>query len=237
MMLFNSKKIIAIFAVAALTASSVIVSYARRADSKVDFCYNPCPSCVAQISGSIKDTQNKRTFVVATGIRADDSVGGEIDPPAKADPTPFTAAQLAIIEDELVRLVNNLRDTANKFDLSENFILTTSAGIRAKEAGMGYTDVRPDGKVWSSVLKENAYTGYSMAAESTAGISVIKMNGYTPGELKDFAAKLLNVFKSDLDYYPNITNGKFTCIGVGVSAADDGHMIKITAAQIFSDRK
>lgn len=143
-----------------------------------------------------------------------------------AKPKPLivpTQAQCAVIENEIMRLVNEYRVSLNLQPYGIESKLIQGARIRAEETShtdcFGHT--RPDGTAGISVLADVGYGGGGAGAENlgaTNNLPVNQSNYFecSDAELKAVARYLFNAFKASPDHNKNMTNATLTKMGVGI---------------------
>lgn len=124
-------------------------------------------------------------------------------PPKSADTPEAKAA-------ELVRLINDQRAKAGLQALETMDGLTQAAQMRAKDLSSGYTELRPDGSSWSSVVKESGVS----AARTDECIVV----GKTYNTAADALEKMLNTPLAN----DALLAEKYTHLGVGYLHTENG---------------
>ncbi len=154
-----------------------------------------------------------------------------------------TAAQCAVIENEVMRLVNQYRASKGLHSYTVESKLIQGARIRAEEASHinCFGHERPDGSKWSTVLTDVQYGrlntfqelvngqwvtksqyGAGAAAENLTGFSnnVIGQNYFecSNTELKAVAQEMFNGWKASPDHNKSMINTIYTKMGVGVYA-------------------
>lgn len=154
------------------------------------------------------------------------------------------AAQCAVIENEIMRLVNEYRASLGVAPCTVETKLIQGARIRAAEASTpnNFGHTRPDGSKWGTVLDQVQYGvpyieyyygqngeilsrqayNYGAAAENLTGFSnnVIGQNYFecSDAELKAVAQEMFNGWKASPDHNKSMINTIYTKMGVGVYA-------------------
>lgn len=136
-------------------------------------------------------------------------------------------SQSEVVENELHRLLNELRQEKGFTNLERVAILNEAARLRAEEASSLFSHTRPNGKAFYTVLSDLGYTGYLSCGENLA----YRTTGeYTTDEdLKLIAGLLFEQWVESEGHYNNMINETFNLVGVGVNIKEN----KFTAAQIF----
>lgn len=164
-------------------------------------------------------------------------------PPQKQLIVP-TAAHCQVIENEIIRLVNEYRSSLGLPRYTVENKLMQAAGIRAEEASRPncYMHKRPNGDPWGTVLDQVQYgtpyqdisiingqqvtqTLYDSGAgsENLASRSTLSINqqfyfNCTESELKKIAQSMFDGWKASADHNKSMISTICTKIGVGVYA-------------------
>ena len=138
-----------------------------------------------------------------------------------------TAAQLKVIENELIRLTGNL----NKKLKFNNKKLTRSSSIRSAEIQRVFSHTRPNGKNCFNVFQQTGFSNYNTVGENIAKFS---LSANTNAALKKCARQIFNGWKKSPGHYKNMINKKFNKCGISCSARKEAGMIKVSACQLFA---
>lgn len=106
------------------------------------------------------------------------------------------------VEEQVVKLVNKERKAVGKTALQSDDELNEIAAMRAKEIAEKFSHTRPDGKSFSSALKDAEYS-YAYAAENIAY------------NFSDSADGVVDQWMNSSGHKANILSGDVTKIGVG----------------------
>lgn len=132
------------------------------------------------------------------------------------------AAQCAVIENEIMRLVNEYRASLGITPYGIEPKIIEAARIRAKESATKgyYGHTRPNGTSFSTVFTEVGYSSGGASAENLTGFTnhIIGQNYFTctDAELKKVAQEMFNGWKASPDHNKNMINTTRTKMGVGV---------------------
>lgn len=133
-----------------------------------------------------------------------------------------TQAQCQVIENEVMRLVNQYRSSLGLQPYGIESKIIQGARIRAKECSTtgNFGHIRPDGNPGIYVLYDVGYNGGGAGAENLTGFtnSVIGQDYFncTNAELKAVAREMFNGWKASPDHNKNMINTTLTKMGVGV---------------------
>lgn len=128
-----------------------------------------------------------------------------------------------IIEDEIFRLVNELRAEKGVQPVTKNEVLTAAANKRAVESAVSFSHTRPNGtSTFTIFTEEEYYYPYRFVGEN------LGMATYLYDE-EIMARFLFNGWKESQGHYETMINGDFEEIGIGVYY-NDGN---IYATQFF----
>lgn len=133
------------------------------------------------------------------------------------------AAQCAVIENEIMRLVNEYRASLGIAPYGIESKLIQGARIRAKECSTtgNFGHIRPNGTSFSTVFTEVGYTSGGASAENLAATDCEVINGQiyftcSDIELKAVARHLFELWKASPDHNKIMINTTRTKMGVGI---------------------
>ena len=133
------------------------------------------------------------------------------------------AINYEIVENEIFRLLNELREKQNLPPLSKNDILKKAADQRALETEELFSHTRPDGSESFTVLKEADHNyDYRLAGENLA------MSTYHRSE-ENMADVIFNGWVESEGHYENMIHPDFQEVGIGIHFGGE----IIYATQIF----
>lgn len=158
-----------------------------------------------------------------------------------------TAAQCAVIENEVMRLVNQYRVSLGRTPYTVESKLVQGARIRAEEASHinCFGHERPDGSNWGTVLDQVKYGtpyieyyygqngeilsrqayNYGAGAENLTGFCNLIINQdyfeCSNAELKAVAQEMYNGWKASPDHNKSMISTIYTKMGIGVYAKYD----------------
>lgn len=135
------------------------------------------------------------------------------------------------IEQELLRLINGLREEAGVHALGIEDSMLLAARTRAAEAYESFSHTRPDGTPYNTAFDE---VGFSYAGkwhgENLSSLSLA--SGSLPEE--EIAQKMFDGLKSSPGHYRNMTEEHFVQAGIGVAVTYTDGGVDITSAQMFA---
>ena len=136
-------------------------------------------------------------------------------PSAPASTTRRPAVSLAEYAEAVVRLVNQERAKAGLDSLSVNQAAAAAANVRAREIEGAFSHTRPNGRSYSTALKEQG-ASYRAAGENIA-------YGQRSAE------QVMEGWMNSSGHRANILNAQYTAIGVGVyrSASGTLHWVQL----------
>jgi uncharacterized protein YkwD len=151
----------------------------------------------------------------------------------------------AIIEEEILRLVNEERIRVGANPLVKNDILTAAAMVRAGENAQTLSHTRPNGKPFSDVLKneftyEYIHSGENLAFVNTGPHSNTDYSvAFTEESLKALAKKYYNMLSDDDPHYRQMVGNQFTETGVGIAFFKDESKktIRVVCCHLFGTPK
>lgn len=153
--------------------------------------------------------------------------------PKKEQVNPISRAKLdgAVIERELLRLMNGERVSVGVETLGEVESMRFAARIRADEALQSFSHTRPDGTPYNTAFDE---AGFSYAGK-WHGENLASMN-FTEGmfDEKEVALEMFTGLKNSEGHYQNMIGSNFYQAGVGVAINLEGGMVGIASAQLFA---
>lgn len=141
--------------------------------------------------------QKQSTSAGSTSTSANDlSVTDEID--------------VAVVENRVLELLNNLRTEVGVSPVSSNDQLKKAANIRAVETEESFSHTRPDGRATFTVLEESGVEySYQLVGENLA-------MGTNYLDEKEMAEWLFKGLKESPGHYENMVNKDFEEVGIGV---------------------
>lgn len=156
------------------------------------------------------------------------------------------ASQLAYMETEIARLVNEYRKAQGLNTLTVDTRITQGARIRAKESSTkGYFGhYRPDGTIFATVLEEVGFLDYTIGSENLTGFSNAVINqdyfNCTTEELYKVAKEMFDGWKASPDHNKNMIDSNIKKMGIGVFAQYEVNLLGIKEVafygiQIFTD--
>lgn len=134
------------------------------------------------------------------------------------------ASQLAVIENEIARLVNNYRSSLGLAPYTIDTLVIKGARIRAKECSTrgNFGHQRPNGENALTVLDEVGFVGAGFGAENLTGFSnaVIGQDYFncTNTELKAIAKEMFEGWKASPEHNKAMVHSMYKIMGVGVYA-------------------
>lgn len=126
------------------------------------------------------------------------------------DLTDTDEIDVAVVENRVLELLNNLRKEVGVSPVSSNDQLKKAANIRAIETEESFSHTRPDGRATFTVLEEpDVDYSYQLAGENLA------MGTYYLAE-KEMAEWLFKGLKESPGHYENMVKKDFEEVGIGV---------------------
>ncbi|MEK6190235.1 MAG: CAP domain-containing protein [Carnobacterium alterfunditum] len=126
------------------------------------------------------------------------------------DLTDTDKIDVAVVENRVLELLNNLRKEVGVSPVSSNDQLKKAANIRAIETEESFSHTRPDGRATFTVLEEpDVDYSYQLAGENLA------MGTYYLAE-KEMAEWLFKGLKESPGHYENMVKKDFEEVGIGV---------------------
>ena len=152
---------------------------------------------------------------------------------------------IAIIEEEFLRLVNAERVRIGVKPLVKNDILTRAAMVRAQENVTSLSHTRPNGELFSDILKNEFVYEYEWVGENLAYVitgphsSTEYSVAFDEQSLKDLAKKYYDMFSDDEPHYRNMTRDYFEETGFGVAFYKDESKktIRVVCCNLFGTPK
>ncbi|WMJ22622.1 CAP domain-containing protein [Paludicola sp. MB14-C6] len=155
-------------------------------------------------------------------------------------------SQIAVIENEIARLVNNYRSSLGLAPYTIDPLMTKGARIRANECSTkgNFSHTRPNGSRWSTIYDEVSFVGGGIGAENLTGFSnhVVGQNYFnsTTTELKAVAKEMFDGWKASPDHNKSMIHSIYNSMGVGVYAIKrpmtNGEMaVNFYGIQLFSN--
>ncbi len=126
------------------------------------------------------------------------------------------AASASFYQSEVLRLINQQRAGQGLKPLAETAAMDRIASVRAAEAAVRFSHVRPNGTSPASLFTQNGIT-FSAAGENLG-------RGYASPE------SLVAAWMNSAEHRSNILKAPFQSTGIGVYTAPDG---TVTVAQLF----
>ena len=151
--------------------------------------------------------------------------------------TQVTTAQLQMMEQYILSLVNNLRSSVGVGQLTLNQKLLSGSRTRATESLTRFEHVRLDGSSWSTILTEVGYTystsGENLVSASTGNIGLYGNFVMTDDQCRQMGKYLYDLWVGSKGHYENMVRGSFTETGVGVSVKVSGTQLVFNSAELF----
>lgn len=129
----------------------------------------------------------------------------------------------AIVENELLTLVNDFRTENGLNKLTKNDKLKQAADQRVIEATSLFSHTRPDGSQWNTVLEANPHEYLYDAAGENMAVSIIFQDE------EEIAASLFDIWINNPDDYANIIDTDYNEVGIGLHDSNGD----VYAVQIF----
>lgn len=133
-----------------------------------------------------------------------------------------TQAELNVIGNEIVKLVNNERTRLKLNTLKQDSKLTNAGNLRAKELKTLFSHTRPNGTLWTTINNNVNYNDNSkyMSGENiiysyNVKFHVKKGNNYVLDAQK-YAKYYFDLWKASPGHYANMINSSHNEIGVGI---------------------
>lgn len=126
------------------------------------------------------------------------------------DPTDTYEIDVAVVENRVLELLNNLRVEVGVSPVTTNDQLRNAANIRAIETEESFSHTRPDGRATFTVLEESGVEySYQLVGENLAmGTNYLAE--------KEMAEWLFKGLKESPGHYENMVNKDFEEVGIGV---------------------
>lgn len=126
------------------------------------------------------------------------------------DLTETNEIDIAVVENRMLELLNNLRNEVGVAPVTSNDQLKKAANIRANETEESFSHTRPDGKATFTVLEEPEVNySYRLAGENLAmGTNYLAE--------KEMAEWLFKGLKDSPGHYENMIKKDFEEVGIGV---------------------
>lgn len=144
---------------------------------------------------------------------------------------PEQKLDLGLVERELLRLINELREEAGVEALGVQQEMRFAARIRSEEALSSFSHTRPDGTPYHTAFDEAgfSYTG-KWHGENLAYLD------FTGGMLdeKAVALEMFNSLKDSPGHRRNMTGEHYLQAGIGVTIKYGQGMVCIASAQLFA---
>lgn len=158
----------------------------------------------------------------APPVSSEEPISSEPSQTGQAANSDYSPSGYAEIENEILRLVNELRTSVGVGTLEKSKLLSDSAYIRSKE--MLDTDyfehTRPDGSSYTTAIDAAGYQW------SSVGENIGYCSGYS---MEQVANAIFEGWKNSPGHYQNMISEKYTQIGISICA--DG--TKVYATQNF----
>lgn len=129
------------------------------------------------------------------------------------DPIIAGAEQEIIIEQELFRLVNELRSSVGVGQLSHDDSLYRAARIRAAESATRFSHTRPNGSSYQTVFEEVGFNNYTVIGENL--VYRTSSETISEEELYSIAALLFQQWQESPGHYENMVKPEYECGDVG----------------------
>ncbi|WP_035051841.1 CAP domain-containing protein [Carnobacterium pleistocenium] len=126
------------------------------------------------------------------------------------NPTDTYEIDVAVVENRVLELLNNLRVEVGVSPVTTNDQLRNAANIRAIETEESFSHTRPDGRATFTVLEESGVEySYQLVGENLAmGTNYLAE--------KEMAEWLFKGLKESPGHYENMVNKDFEEVGIGV---------------------
>lgn len=143
---------------------------------------------------------------------------------------PFTSPETidyVRVENEIMRLLNELRAEKGLNTLTKNEMLKQAADYRAVETGTSFSHTRPDGSEFYTVFQNEAFWyEYQTVGENLAMATYFK-------DEEGMAAYLFNGWMESEGHYANMVRPEYKEVGIGVHY--DGEFLY--AVQLFGTQR
>jgi uncharacterized protein YkwD len=137
-----------------------------------------------------------------------------------------------VVEDELLRLINESRADGSVTELERNDIIRSAARIRALELHKENSHTRPNGKTYYTAFDDVgfAYNG-KWHGENAATVTFTEREPKTETET---AKALFDVLNESAGNAKNMLRSQYKQAGVGVSVKEENGTVTVTSAQLFT---
>ncbi|WP_407371051.1 CAP domain-containing protein [Carnobacterium sp.] len=157
-----------------------------------------------------KLNDNPLVLVEETPNTSEQEQSMNVDSTSTNDLTETDEIDVAVVENRMLELLNDLRSELGVAPVSSNDQLKKAANIRAIETGESFSHTRPDGKATFTVLEEPEVNySYRLAGENLAmGTNYLAE--------KEMAEWLFKGLKDSPGHYENMVKKDFEEVGIGV---------------------
>lgn len=167
------------------------------------------------------------------------AVGNEISP--SVDEKALEVYMTSIIEEEFLKLVNAERVRIGVKPLVKNSILKKAATVRAGENIGSLSHTRPNGELYSDILKNEFTYEYKHSGENLAYVitgphsSTDYSVAFDEASLKALAKQFYDMLSDDAPHYNNMMRDYFEETGVGIAfyKNESKKTIKVVCCHLF----
>jgi uncharacterized protein YkwD len=139
------------------------------------------------------------------------------------------AEEVSTVNNDLLTSINALRESKGLESLALDAELSGYAAIRAQEASISWTHVRPDGTQGCDMISAGKWRGENL--------SYIKYTnfGFSITEQEQAASMMYHNLAGSPTHYDNMVFGNYTKIGISTYVSNDESGTKLTTAYMFSN--
>lgn len=132
---------------------------------------------------------------------------------------------VGIVQSEVLRLTNEVRQNAGASPLRQNSTLQSVANTRAIDLQSSYSHIRPNGNPWESLIPSEEKNQFSGLGEN---INVVNSRALPDASEQAVAERLVDEWVNSSGHYENMVEERFSVFGVGIYVDSDTQQVFAT---------